>query len=134
MATLLQHVKPWMQCSIAEFEEMMEHLMDQKVHAVHKCHNAFEERVLERPTLTIDLTTFQRKLAQLPTNVATLLAPPESKIESAPTTPVDRVVINSLFGDDIPLPDSSRATGKHPRSARTFDNVETEILRTKERQ
>ncbi|KAG5571279.1 hypothetical protein H5410_061045 [Solanum commersonii] len=51
MATLLHHIQPWMQKSIAESEaridQMMEGMMDQKVHAVNKRLNAFELRVLE---------------------------------------------------------------------------------------
>uniref|UniRef100_M1E1D4 Integrase core domain containing protein n=1 Tax=Solanum tuberosum TaxID=4113 RepID=M1E1D4_SOLTU len=51
MATLLYHVKPWMQRSISEskarMERKTEHMMDLKVQAVNKCMDAFELRVLE---------------------------------------------------------------------------------------
>ena len=51
MATLLHHIQPWMQKSIAESEARMEHriegMMDQKVQAINKRLDAFELRVLE---------------------------------------------------------------------------------------
>uniref|UniRef100_M1DBP6 Integrase core domain containing protein n=1 Tax=Solanum tuberosum TaxID=4113 RepID=M1DBP6_SOLTU len=58
MATLLQHVRPWMKRDIAEYEarveQQMEHMMDQQVQAVHQCLDAFKLRVLERTSPTID--------------------------------------------------------------------------------
>ena len=51
MATLLHHIQPWMQKSIAEsearMERRMEGMMEQKVQAVNKCLDAFDLRVLE---------------------------------------------------------------------------------------
>ncbi|KAG5632237.1 hypothetical protein H5410_003954 [Solanum commersonii] len=63
MATLLHHIQPWMQKSIAEFEARMEQtiegMMDRKVQAVNKHLDVFELRVLERPVLAIDLSSFR---------------------------------------------------------------------------
>ncbi|KAG5591370.1 hypothetical protein H5410_041884 [Solanum commersonii] len=46
MATLLHHIQPWMQKSIAESEARVEHrmedIMDRKVQAVNNCLDAFE--------------------------------------------------------------------------------------------
>uniref|UniRef100_M1DXK1 Integrase core domain containing protein n=1 Tax=Solanum tuberosum TaxID=4113 RepID=M1DXK1_SOLTU len=114
MATLLQHMKPWMQHSITESEARMEQMMDQRVKAVHKRLNAFEFAVLERPTETIDVTTFQRELAGLRADVATLLAPTKTERKSAPAVPEDEVVMTALFGDTMQPPDSSRVVGKRP--------------------
>uniref|UniRef100_M1DYB0 Integrase core domain containing protein n=1 Tax=Solanum tuberosum TaxID=4113 RepID=M1DYB0_SOLTU len=55
MATLLHHMKPWIQKSIVESEARMETMMGQKVPIVHKRMDAFELGVLERPALTTDL-------------------------------------------------------------------------------
>uniref|UniRef100_M1DQM0 Integrase core domain containing protein n=1 Tax=Solanum tuberosum TaxID=4113 RepID=M1DQM0_SOLTU len=63
-----------MQLSIEEYEARMEQMMDQKIQAIHKCLDAFELRVLERPTPTIDVTTFQMALASLRADVDALLA------------------------------------------------------------
>uniref|UniRef100_M1DXJ9 Integrase core domain containing protein n=1 Tax=Solanum tuberosum TaxID=4113 RepID=M1DXJ9_SOLTU len=110
MATLLQHVKPWMQRSIKEsearVEQMMEQMMDQKVQAVHKHLDAFELRVLE--------------------------SPPETEPESASMVSADEVVMTALFRDIMPPPDSSYTTGKRPRSDRTTDTDEAHRLRKKE--
>uniref|UniRef100_M1D9P3 Integrase core domain containing protein n=1 Tax=Solanum tuberosum TaxID=4113 RepID=M1D9P3_SOLTU len=63
MATLLHHVRPWMQKSIVEsesrMERRMESMMDQKVQAINKRLDAFELRVVERPAPTTDLSSFQ---------------------------------------------------------------------------
>uniref|UniRef100_M1DFS1 Integrase core domain containing protein n=1 Tax=Solanum tuberosum TaxID=4113 RepID=M1DFS1_SOLTU len=51
IATLLQHVKPWMQRSISESETRMErrikHMMNLKVQAINKYRDSIELRVLE---------------------------------------------------------------------------------------
>uniref|UniRef100_M1DKX4 Integrase core domain containing protein n=1 Tax=Solanum tuberosum TaxID=4113 RepID=M1DKX4_SOLTU len=69
MATLLHHVKPWMQRSIAKSEIRMkrkiETMMDQKVQAVHKRLDAFELRVLERPAPATNLSSFRTELDNL---------------------------------------------------------------------
>ncbi|KAG5610279.1 hypothetical protein H5410_021560 [Solanum commersonii] len=80
MATLLHYIQPWMQKSIAEFEarmeQRMEGMMDRKIQAVNKHLDAFELRVLERPTPTINLSSFQTKLASLRANVDAILTTP----------------------------------------------------------
>ncbi|KAK4707335.1 hypothetical protein R3W88_033109 [Solanum pinnatisectum] len=115
MATLLQHVRPWMQHVIAEFEarveEWMEHTIDQKVHAVQKRLDAFELRVLERLALTVDVTTLKKELESLCADVAVLLTPPETELESASTASVDDVC---------------------PRSGHTSDDIEAQRLRKRE--
>uniref|UniRef100_M1DSJ7 Integrase core domain containing protein n=1 Tax=Solanum tuberosum TaxID=4113 RepID=M1DSJ7_SOLTU len=134
MATLLQHVKPWMQHSITESEARMAQMMDQKAHAVHKSLDAFDLIVLERPPApTIDMTTFQQELASLCADVVAFLAPHRLS-QSAPMTSDDKVVMIALFGDAMPLLDSSHTFGKCHRSDRTSDDVEAPRLRKKERQ
>ena len=63
MATLFHHIKLWMQRSIAEVEDRVENKIskhiERKIMAVHQHLDAFELRVLARPTLSIDLSTLQ---------------------------------------------------------------------------
>uniref|UniRef100_M1CY38 Integrase core domain containing protein n=1 Tax=Solanum tuberosum TaxID=4113 RepID=M1CY38_SOLTU len=70
-----------------------------------------------------------KELDSLCTDVAALLAPPETKPESSPTAPDDEVVMTALFGDAMPPPNYSRDVGKHPYSARTSDDVEPKRLK-----
>ncbi|KAG5615083.1 hypothetical protein H5410_014907 [Solanum commersonii] len=78
MATLLHHIQPWMQKSIAKFEARMEHwmegMMDRKVQAINKHLDAFELRVLDRSSPAIDLFTLLADLASLWTDVEAILA------------------------------------------------------------
>ena len=61
MSTLLHHIKPWMQRSIAEVEEWLERKMaqhtEQQIMKVHQRLNAFDLRVLARQSPRVDLTT-----------------------------------------------------------------------------
>lgn len=61
MATLVHYIQPWMQKSISKEEDNIEKRVAKRVEhhiqVVHKYLDAFEQRVLERPSLTIDLTT-----------------------------------------------------------------------------
>ena len=63
MATLLHHIQPWMQRSIAEAEERLERRMvqhtEQKIAEVHQRLDAFELRVLARPSPPVDVSTHQ---------------------------------------------------------------------------
>uniref|UniRef100_M1D9P5 Integrase core domain containing protein n=1 Tax=Solanum tuberosum TaxID=4113 RepID=M1D9P5_SOLTU len=102
----------------------MEQLMDQKTQTIHKRLDAFELQVLERSASTIDLATFQTKLASLRADVDTFLAPPDSAPEVAPTKEADTVVMYALFGNSMPPPNFSRVAGKLPRSDCTTDTEE----------
>uniref|UniRef100_M1DK06 Integrase core domain containing protein n=1 Tax=Solanum tuberosum TaxID=4113 RepID=M1DK06_SOLTU len=125
-----------MEESEARIEQRVEHMMDQKVQAVHKHLDAFELRVLERPTPTVDLTILQKKIENLRADITGLLVTPETEpeSESARMAPVDNTVVTALFSDDMLPPDSSCATGKRPRSGRTCAIVEAERARKRERQ
>ncbi|KAG5590369.1 hypothetical protein H5410_040883 [Solanum commersonii] len=80
MATLLHHIQPWMQKLIAKsearVERRMEDMIDRKVQAVNNRLDAFELRVLERPTPAIDLSALQADIASLRSDVETILAAP----------------------------------------------------------
>ena len=59
MATLLHHIEPWMQKSIAEAEERLERKMvnqpERKIADAHQRLDAFELRVLDRPAPPVDV-------------------------------------------------------------------------------
>ncbi|KAG5586154.1 hypothetical protein H5410_046588 [Solanum commersonii] len=80
MATLLHHIQPWMQKSIAKsearVERLIEGMMDRKLQAVNNRLDAFELRVLERPAPAIDLSTLQADIASLRSDVETILDAP----------------------------------------------------------
>ena len=61
MATLLHHIQPWMQRSIAEAEERQERRMvqhtERKIAEVHQRLDAFELRVLARTHPQLDVST-----------------------------------------------------------------------------
>ena len=63
MATLLHHIKPWMQRFIAEAEERLERKMvqhtERNISEVHQRLDAFELRVLNRPAPQVDVSNFQ---------------------------------------------------------------------------
>ncbi|KAG5632509.1 hypothetical protein H5410_004226 [Solanum commersonii] len=89
MATLLHHIQPWMQKSIAEsearVERRMEDMMDRKVQAVNNHLDAFELRVLERPAPAIDLSALQADIASLQSDVEAILAALLVEPQVAPT-------------------------------------------------
>ena len=59
MATLLHHIQPWMQKSISESEERLERKMvqftERKIDEANQCLDAFELRVLARPSPPMDV-------------------------------------------------------------------------------
>ena len=61
MATLLHHIQPWMQRSIAEAEECLERKMvyhtERKIVEVHQRLDAFELQVLARRAPQVDVST-----------------------------------------------------------------------------
>ncbi|KAG5579544.1 hypothetical protein H5410_050171 [Solanum commersonii] len=101
MATLLHHIQPWMQKSIAEsearVERRMEDMMDRKVQAVNNRLDAFELRVLERPAPATDLSALQADIASLRSDVEAILAAPAVEPQVAPTALADDTVLNALF-------------------------------------
>ncbi|KAG5580536.1 hypothetical protein H5410_051163 [Solanum commersonii] len=101
MATLLHHIQPWMQKSIAESEARVEHrmedMMDRKVQAVNNRLDAFELRVLERPAPAIDLSVLQADIASLRSDVEAILAASAVEPQVAPTALADDTVLDALF-------------------------------------
>ncbi|WMV50328.1 hypothetical protein MTR67_043713 [Solanum verrucosum] len=134
MATLVQHMRPYILRYVGDSEARMEQMMDRKIQAIHKLLDAFQYRVMERPAPIIDAATFQTKLASLCADVDALLAPTDIVPESTPAVSNDEVVMTPLFCYTMPPPHSSFAAGKRPHSAHTFHTEQAQRLRKKERQ
>uniref|UniRef100_M1DUW0 Integrase core domain containing protein n=1 Tax=Solanum tuberosum TaxID=4113 RepID=M1DUW0_SOLTU len=105
MGTLLHHVKPWMQKSIADFEARMakrlQTMMDQKVQAVHKLLDAFELRVHARPAPFTDISSIRAELDSLRTDFDSILAMPTDEPESEPTALADDTVLDDLLNKEV---------------------------------
>ena len=132
MATLVHHIKPWMRKLNAESEERvgkrMEAKTDQKVQAVHKRLDAFELRVLERPALTTDMSSFRTELASLRADVDAILATPAVEPQATPFALGDDTVLGALFsGDDAEEQHKpARSRGKRHLSSHKTELTEEE--------
>ena len=69
MATLLHHIQPWLQRSIAEAEERLEckivQHIERKIAEVYERWDVFELRVITRPAPQVDVSTFQAAIESL---------------------------------------------------------------------
>uniref|UniRef100_M1A7F0 Integrase core domain containing protein n=1 Tax=Solanum tuberosum TaxID=4113 RepID=M1A7F0_SOLTU len=101
MATLLHHIQPWMQKSIAESEARIEKRVakqtEQQIQVVHKCLDAFELRVLARPVPNTDLSSICAELASLRAGVDAILEIPVNELEHAPMVLFEDTVLDALF-------------------------------------
>ncbi|KAK4733987.1 hypothetical protein R3W88_008248 [Solanum pinnatisectum] len=102
----------------------MEHMMDLKVQAVNKCLDAFELRVLERPTPTTNIFSFRTELDHLRADLDAILAPSMDAPKSSPIAPADDMVLDALFSEDIPQSESTHARGKRHYFSHTSDATE----------
>ena len=77
MATLLHHIQAWMQRSITESEERLERKMmqftERKIVEVNQCLDAFDLRVLARPSPSVDVSTLQAAVYSLRADIDTIL-------------------------------------------------------------
>ena len=89
MATLLYHVQPWMQRSIAEAEERLEgrmvHHIERKITEVNQRLDAFELRVLARPSPQVDVSILQAAFDNLLLDIDMILEArvPDSEVPLA---------------------------------------------------
>ena len=109
MATLLHHIQPWMQKSVAEAEECLERRMVQRternIAEVHQRLDAFDLRVLARPAPPVDVSALQAAVDSLRADIDTILEPrvPESEAPSAESA--EDTVMEALFATSkIPPP------------------------------
>uniref|UniRef100_M1DV95 Integrase core domain containing protein n=1 Tax=Solanum tuberosum TaxID=4113 RepID=M1DV95_SOLTU len=104
-----------------------------QVQAVNKRLDAFELRVLKRPALTTDLSSFRTELASLRADVDVILATPAVEPQAAPTALSDNMVLDALFsGDAEEQPEPTHARGKRHRSRHTFEATEDERAKKRE--
>ena len=88
MATLLHHIQPWMQKSITESKDHLERKMvqytERKIAEVNQRLDAFELRVLARPSPPVDMSTLQAAVDSLRADIDTILEArvPESEAPS----------------------------------------------------
>ena len=109
MATLLYHVQPWMQRSIAEAEERLEWRMvqhtERKITEVHQRLDAFELRVLARPAPPVDVSTLQAAVDSLRADIDMILEARVPESEAPSVEPAEDTVMAALFvSSEIPPP------------------------------
>ena len=140
MATLLHHIQPWMQRSIAEAEERLERRMvqhtERKIAEVHQRLDAFELRVLARPAPQVDVSTLQAAVESLRADIDMILESwvPESEAPSA--EPAEDTVMAAFFStSEIPPPPprehAKRRRGREEDEARSqkIEHREMETVR-----
>uniref|UniRef100_M1DNY3 Integrase core domain containing protein n=1 Tax=Solanum tuberosum TaxID=4113 RepID=M1DNY3_SOLTU len=112
----------------------MEAKTDHKVQAVHKRLDAFELKVLERPTRTTDMSSFRTELASLRADVDTILATPALELQVAPSALGDDTVLGALFsGDDAEEQPEPAPRGKRHRSSHKTELTEEEKASKRQR-
>ena len=109
MATLLYHIQPWMQKSIAEAEERLERRMVQhiewKIAEVRQHLDAFELRVLARPAPPVDMSTLQAAVDSLHADIDMTIEAKVPESETLSTEPAEETVMAALFSSsEIPPP------------------------------
>ena len=118
MATLLHHIQSWMQRSITKAEERLERKMvqhtDRKIAEVHQHLDAFELRVLARPTPPVDVSTVQAAVDSLRVDIDMIL---ESRVPDSEAPSVERAedtVLAALFStSEIPSPPPRENAKRH---------------------
>ena len=111
MATLLHHIKSWMQKSITESEARMERKMQRKIVVVHQRLDAGEFRVLARPAPPVDVSTLQAAVDSLRADIDMIL---EARVPES-VEPAEDTILAALFPTpDIP-PSSPRESAKRRR-------------------
>lgn len=107
MDALMYHMHPWKQKSIAKAEDLIKKRVAQQteknISMVHKCVNAFELRVLSRPTPTIDLTALQEDVQNLWADGDSILEMRGNESKIAPFKLTENTVFVALFVDPTKL-------------------------------
>ena len=118
MCTLLHHIQPWMQKSIAEEEETIEKNMawwtERQNMEVIQHLDAFELRVLAWKTPIVDLTTLQDVVASMIQNMDTILEGRVPEFEAPSAEPAEDIVMATLFSTTAaPSTDPREHTKRH---------------------
>ena len=129
MATLLHHIQPWMQKSIAESKAPMERQMQRKIAEVNQRLDAFELRVLARSAPPVDVSTLQAAVDSLRADIDTILEARVPEPEAPSVEPAEDTVLAALFATSIISPPPPLESAKRLRG-----RVEDEVrARKKER-
>ena len=109
IATLLHHIQPWMQMSIADAEEHLERKMvqhiERKIAKVHQRLDAFELRVLARPAPQVDVSTLQAAVESLRADIDMILEDRVHESEDPSAKPTADTVMAKLFAtSETPRP------------------------------
>ena len=109
MDTLLHHIQPWMQRSIAEAEGHLERRMVQhaelNIAEVYQRLDTFELRVLARPTPQVDVSTLQAAVESLRADIDMILEARVRESESPSAEPTEDTLMAALFATfEIPPP------------------------------
>ena len=109
MATLLHHIQPWMQRSITESEERLEKKMmqftERKIAEVNQRLEAFELRVLSRPSPPVDVSTLQAAFNSFRADIDRILEARVPEPEAPSVEPAEDTVLAALFATSkVPPP------------------------------
>ena len=119
MVTLLHHIQPWMQKSITESEERLERKM---VQYREQSLDAFELRVIARPSPPVDVSTLQAAVNSLRAYIDTILEARMPESEAPSVEPVEDTVLAGLFAlqrfHHLPLESMPRGVGIEQRMRR----------------
>ena len=115
MATLLHHIQPWMQKSIAESEARMERQMQRKIAEVNQHLDAFELRVLARPAPPVDVSTLQASYDSLRADIDTILEVRVPNSEVPSIEPAEDAILVALFNTSEIPPPPPRESAKRRR-------------------
>ena len=126
MATLLHHIQPWMQKSITESEARLERKMqkftERKIAEVNQRLDAFELRVLARPSPPVHMSALQAAVESLRADIDTILEARVPDSEAPSIEPAEDTVLANLFTTEIPIPppreSSKRRRGRAEDEAR----------------
>ena len=133
MAKLMHHIQLWMHMSITESEERLEQKMvqytERKIVEVNQRLDAFELRVLVRPSPPVDVSTLQAAVDSLRVDIDTILEARVPEFEAPSFESVKDTVLAALFATSAIPPPPTRESAKRRR-----DRAEDEArARKKER-
>ena len=118
MATLLHYIQPWMQRSIAEALERLERRMVQhtegKITEVYQRLDAFELRVLARPSPQVDVLTLVAAVESLRADIDMILEARVPESEASFAEPTEDIMLATLFAtSQIPPPPPREHAKRH---------------------
>ena len=108
-----------MQKSITESEESLERKMvqfiERKIDEVNQRLDAFELRVLARPSPSVDVSTLQNRVDSLRADIDTILEARVPNYEASSVDPAEDTVLAALFATSEIPPPPPRESAKRRR-------------------